>query len=330
MSSDKHSKCIVRFFVTAGLAVFLGSACVPVLAQSYPTRPIRFVVPFAPGGATDTLARTLGQKVGQAVGQQLVVDNRPGASGNIGTEMVARAAPDGYTILLGYIANLAIAPGLHDKLPYDAIKDFSAITQVAASPNLFVAHPSVPVRTFREFIVYAKANPNKINYASSSVAVLLTGELLKAAAGIEMQHVPYKGTAQAVIDVVGGQVQTMFSSMASVAPYIKSGKLRPLAVTSAQRWSAARDVPTIAESGFPGFEATVWFGVLAPAATPKPIIARLHNETVNALGLPDVKERLNNLGFEIVGSTPEAFSDYIKKEIVKWTRVIKQAGVKPD
>ena len=324
---------VIRSLAAAlGTSLLLVAGAASGADQSYPNRPIRFVVPFAPGGSTDTLARTLGQKLSEAMGQQLVVDNRSGASGNIGTETVARAAPDGYTILLGYIANLAIGPSLYEKLPFDPVRDFAPITQLAASPNIFVAHPSVPAKSFKEFVAHAKANPNKVNFASAAVASPghLAGELLNAAAGIQMQHVPYKGSGQAVIDLLAGNVQVMFSGMSSVMPHIKAGKLRPLAVTGAKRSPAVPELPTIAESGFPRFEATAWYGVLAPAGTPRPIITRLHGEIVKALGLPDVRERLNNVGFEIVGSTPEEFGAYIKSEITKWAKVVKASGVKPE
>ena len=307
-------------------------AAATLFAQSYPTRPIRFIVPFAPGGSTDTLARTLSTKLGDALGQQVVVDNRAGGNGNIGTDLVAHAAPYGYTILLGYIANLAIGPSLYAKLPFDPVKDFAPITQLAVAPNILVVHPSVPVRNFQEFIAYAKANPTKINFASAAVASPghLAGELLNLAAGIHMQHVPYKGSGQAVIDLVGGQVQCMVSGMSSVMPHIKAGRLRPLAVTGSQRSPAMPDLPTIAESGFPKFEATAWYGVLAPAGTPPAIVTRLHDETLRALKLPDVKERLEYVGFEIVGSTPAAFGAYIKSEIRKWAPVVKASGAKPE
>jgi tripartite-type tricarboxylate transporter receptor subunit TctC len=300
--------------------------------QSYPNRPVRFIVPFAPGGSTDTLARTVGQKLGEALGEQVVVDNRSGGNGNIGTDLVAHAAPDGYTILLGYIANLAIGPSLYAKLPFDPVKDLAPVTQLAVAPNILVVHPSVPAKNFKEFIAYAKANPQKVNFASAAVASPghLAGELLNHAAGIHMQHVPYKGSGQAVVDLVGGQVQVMVSGMSSVMPHIKAGRLRALAVTGAQRSPAVPDIPTIAESGFPKFEATAWYGVLVPARTPKAIVTRLHDEIVRALKMPDVKERLESVGFEIVGSTPEAFGAYIKSEIVKWAPVVKASGAKAD
>ncbi|HEV2008170.1 MAG TPA: tripartite tricarboxylate transporter substrate binding protein [Burkholderiales bacterium] len=321
-----------RWWIAAAMAGTAVLYCMHGFAQSYPTKPIRFIVPFAPGGSTDTLARTVGQKLSDALGQQVVVDNRSGGNGNIGMEIVARAAPDGHTIVLGYIANLGIGPSVFAKLPFDPVKDYAPITQLAASPNIFVTHPSVPAKSFKEFIAYAKANPNKINYASAAVASLghLAGELLNASAGISMQHVPYKGSGQAVIDLLAGQVQVMFSGMSSVMPHLKTGKLRPLAVTGAQRSPAAPEVPTIAESGFPGFEATAWYGVLAPAGTPQRVVIRLHDEIVRVLKMPDVKERLENVGFELVGGTPEAFGAYIKTEIQKWAKVVKASGIKPE
>lgn len=314
------------------VAVIALLACVPVSAQNYPNRPIRFVVPFSPGGSTDTLARTLSLKLSDSLGQQVVVDNRAGANGNLGMEIVAKAQPDGYTIVLGYIANLGIGPSLYTKLPFDPVADFSPITQLAEAPNILVAHPSVPVKSFKELIAYAKANPKKLNYASASVASVghLTGELLNGLAGIDMVHVPYKGSGQAVIDLLGGQVQLMFSGMSSVMSHVKAGKLRPLAVTGAKRSPAAPEVPTIAESGFPKFEATAWYGVLAPAKTPRPIVNRLHADIVKALALPDVKQRLESVGFEIVGGTPDAFAAYIKSEIPKWAKVVKASGAKAE
>jgi tripartite-type tricarboxylate transporter receptor subunit TctC len=307
-------------------------AAAATAAQTFPNRPIRFVVPFAPGGSTDTLARTMSQKLGEGLRQQVVVDNRSGGNGNLGMEITAHAPPDGYTIVLGYIANLGIGPSLYSKLPFDPIKDFAPITQIASSPNILVVHPSVPVKTFKEFIAYAKANPKMLNFASSAVASLghLTGELLNRTAGIDMVHVPYKGSGQAVIDLVGGQIQSMFSGMSSVMPHIKAGRLRALAVTGAQRSPAVPDIPTIAESGFPGFEADSWYGVLAPAHTPRPIVNRLHDEIVRVLAMPEVKERLNSVGFELVGSSPDEFAAYIKSEIPKWAKVVKISGAKAD
>ena len=244
-------------------------------------------------------------------------------------EIVARAAPDGHTIVLGYIANLGIGPALYAKLPFDPVKDYAPVTQLASSPNILAVHPSLPVTSFREMIAYAKSNPRKLNFASSGIGSIghLTGELLNRSAGVDMVHVPYKGSGQAVIDLLGGQVQSMFSGMSSVMQHIKAGKLRALAVTGAQRSPAVPDVPTIAESGFPGFAATAWYGVLATAGTPRPVVTRLHAEIVQALGLPDVKERLNNVGFELAGTTPDEFAAFIKSEIAKWTKVVRTAKI---
>ncbi len=298
----------------------------------YPTRPVRFIVPFAPGGSTDTLARTLAQRLTDALGQQVVVDNRSGGNGNIGTEIVARAVPDGHTIVLGYIANLGIGPSLYAKLPFDPVKDFAPVTLLAVAPNILVAHPSLPVKNVRELVAYAKANPQKVNYASAAVASLghLAGELLNSSAGIHMQHVPYKGSGQAVIDLLAGQVQIMFSGMSSVMPHIKAGKLRPLAVTGAQRSPATPEVPTIAEAGYPGFEASAWYSVMAPAGTPKTVVMRLNGEILRALKIPEVKERLENVGFELVGSSPDECGTYIRNEIVKWAKVVKASGIKAE
>lgn len=317
------------------LALALGFAPLVTVvhaAEGYPQRPIRFVVPFAPGGSTDTLARSIGIKLSETMGEQIVVDNRAGGNGNIGMQIVAEAPPDGYTIVLGYIANLAIGPHLYAKLPFDPVKSFAPITLLAESPNILVAHPSLPVKNMKELIAYAKAHPGKLNFGSASVASVghLTGVMLNQMAGIDMQHVPYKGSGQAVVDVVGGQIQLMFSGMSSVMPHVKAGRLKALVVTGAKRSPAVPDVPTIAESGFPGFSATAWYGVLAPAKTPKPIVKRLHDEIVKSLAQPDVKQRLESVGFELIGGTPDQLAEHIKTEIKKWEKVVKASGAKPD
>jgi tripartite-type tricarboxylate transporter receptor subunit TctC len=305
-------------------------AAAPAGAQTFPTKPVRFVVPFAAGGSTDTLARAMAIKLPDHLGQPVVIDNRTGANGDIGMLLVAKAPADGYTIVLGYIANIGIGPSLY-KMPYDPVKDFAPITQVAGASNIMTAHPSVPAKNLKDFIAYARANPGAINFATSGVASVghLTGELLNELGGMKMVHVPYKGSGQAISDLVGGHVKVMISGMASTLPHVKTGKLRALAVTGLQRSDAAPDVPTIAESGFPGFEARSWFGVLAPAATPRPIISRLHADIVKSLQHPDVKQRLTGIGFDVVGSTPEEFAAYIKSEITKWAKVVKASGAKP-
>jgi len=327
-----RSSFIVHHSAFALLCITLAAIVTSAAAQQYPVRPVRFVVPFAPGGSTDTLARTIGVKLADVLGQQVVVDNRPGGNGDIGMLIVAKAPADGYTILLGYIANLAIAPSLYAKMPYDPVTDYSPVTQVATSPNVLTAHPSVPAKGLKELVALAKAKPGQVNFASTGVASVghLTGELLNNLAGMKMTHVPYKGGGQAIIDLLGGHVQVMFSGFSAAMPHIKSGKVRALAVTGAKRSPALPEVPTIAEQGFPGVEATAWYGVLAPAGTPKPIVTRLHGEIVKILKQSDVTERLGALGFEIVGGTPEQLGAYIRSEIKKWEKVVKASGAKPE
>ncbi|MCW5575733.1 MAG: tripartite tricarboxylate transporter substrate binding protein [Burkholderiales bacterium] len=313
------------------LGAALLAATTVAAAQNYPQRPVRFVVPYAPGGSTDTLARSMGNKMSELLGQQVVVDNRPGANGDIGMTIVARAPADGYSIVLGYIANLGIGPSLYEKMPYDPIKDFASITQVAGASNIFVIHPSLPAKTFKEFIAYTKANPKKVSFASAGVASVghLTGELLNEMAGIDMQHIPYKGSGQAITDLVGGHIKAMISGMASTLPHVRSGKLVGIVTTGLKRTPATPDIPTIAET-YPGFESSSWFGVLAPAGTPKPIIARLNADIHKSLQDPAVAKRLAGVGFEITYGTPEEFTNYIKSEIKKWAKVVKASGAKPD
>jgi tripartite-type tricarboxylate transporter receptor subunit TctC len=310
------------------------AAPLPALAQTgaYPNRPIRLVIPFAPGGNADTISRVSSQKVAESVAQQIVIDNRTGANGNIGMEIVARAAPDGYTIVLGYIANVAIAPSLVAKLPYDPVKDYEPITLLATSPNIIVVHSAVPARTMKELIALSKAKPKSINFSSAGVASVghLAGEYFNTVLGADLQHVPYKGSGQGVIDLVAGQIQMLIGGMSSVMPHIKAGRLRAIAVTGTERSPAMPDVPTVAESLLPGFEARGWYCLLAPAKTPRAITARLQNEYAKALTLPDVKQRLENLGYEIVAGTPDALAAYIKSETVKWAKVVKASGAKAE
>ena len=322
----------VRLSLLAAAAFAAASfTTVTAAAQGFPQRPVRFVVPYAPGGSTDTLARSMGTRMSELLGQQVVVDNRPGANGDIGMTIVARAPADGYSIVLGYIANLAIGPSLYDKMPYDPVKDFAPITQVAGAPNIFVLHPSLPAKTFKEFLAYAKANPKKVSFASAGVASVghLTGELLNELAGTDMQHIPYRGSGQAVTDLLGGHIKVMISGMSSTLAHVRSGKLVAIAVTSAKRSPSAPEVPTIGET-FPGVEASAWYGVLAPAGTPKPVVARLNADIHKSLQDPAVEKRLANVGFEITYGTPEQFSAYIKSEIKKWAKVVKASGAKPE
>ncbi len=298
-------------------------------ALSYPARPIRFIVPFAPGGSTDTLARNIGQKLGERFGQQFVLDNRSGGNGTIGTELIARAAPDGYTLGMAYIATFAITPALTAKLPYDPVRDFAPVTQITSSPNVLAVHPAVGASSLAELVALAKAKPGQLNYASGGVGTIghLSAELLQHVAGIRMQHIVYKGSGQAVIDLLGGHVGTMFSGMSAVLTHAKAGKLKLLAVTGKQRSPAAPEVPTVAESGYPGFEAVGWFGVVAPAGTPAEIVRRLNREIIGALNAPDVRERLVAVGFDIVTSRPDEFASYIKSEAAKWKQLVKEIGM---
>ena len=301
-------------------------------AEGYPNRPLRFVVPFAPGGNADTIARNSAAKVAETLGQQVVIDNRSGANGNIGMEIVARAAPDGYTLVLGYIANVAIAPSLVAKLPYDPIKDYAPVTLLATAPNIIVVHPAVAARDLKELIALSKAKPKAVNFSSAGVASVghLTGEYFNTVTGSSLQHVPYKGSAQGVIDLLAGQIQMLIGGMSSVMPHIRSNRLRGIAVTSARRSPAIAELPTVAESLLPGFEATAWYGVLAPAGTSPAIIKRLHGEFARGLAQPDVKQRLDNLGYDILARAPDEFAAYIKTETAKWAKVVKASGARAE
>ena len=315
---------------TLGVMLALISAC--AWAQSYPTKPIRLVVPFPPGGATDILARNVAQKLTEAWGQQVIVDNRPGAGGNIGSELVAKSAPDGYTLEMGTVGTHAINASLYAKMPYDHVKDFVPVILVAGVPNVLVVNPSLPVNSVAELIAYAKANPGKLNFASSGngTSIHLSGELFKVMAGVQITHIPYKGSAPAMQDLLGGQVQLMFDNLPPSLPQIKAGKLKALAVTSTTRAAALPDVPTMAEAGLPGFEASSWFGVLAPAGTPPAIVAKLNAEIGKWLASPDAKEKLQALGANAAGGTPEDFAKHIQAETVKWAKVVKESGAKVD
>ncbi len=315
---------------TLGMLLALSAALAS--AQSYPTKPIRIVVPFPPGGATDILARDVAQKLTEAWGQQVIVDNRPGAGGNIGSELVAKSAPDGYTLEMGTVGTHAINASLYAKMPYDHVKDFVPVILVAGVPNVLVVNPAVPVNSVAELIAYAKANPGKLNFASSGsgTSIHLSGELFKVMAGVQMTHIPYKGSAPALQDLLGGQVQLMFDNLPPSLPQIKAGKLRALAVTTATRAPALPDVPTIAEAGLPGFESSSWFGLLAPAGTPPAIVVKLNAEVAKWLATPDAKERLAKQGANAVGGSPEDFEKHIAAETVKWAKVVKDSGARVD
>jgi tripartite-type tricarboxylate transporter receptor subunit TctC len=295
-------------------------------AQAYPGKPIHVIVPFPPGGSTDFLARIVGQKLTAAWGQPVIIDNRPGAGGTMGAAEAARTAPDGYTLLLAGI-NLTIATSVYAKLPYDFQKDFAPITMVAIVPNVLVVNPSIPAHSVKELIAYAKANPGKLTHGSGGMGTShhLIGELFNAQAGVDILHVPYKGSAPAVADLIGGQISLMFDTVASCLPHIKAGKLRPLGVTTAKRSVSLPDVPTIAEAALPGFEVSTWFGFVAPAKTPAGIITKLNMEIVKILNMPDVKERLLASGSEPVGNTPEQMAAQIAKETAEFAKITKQA-----
>ena len=319
-------------------AAGLAAACVAfgltatAVAQPYPTKPIRIVVPFPPGGATDLLARDVAPKLTEAWGQSVIVDNRPGAAGNIGSELVAKSAPDGYTLEMGTVGTHAINASLYAKMPYDHVKDFVPIILVAGVPNVLVVNPAVPANSVAELIAYAKANPGKVNFASSGAgtSIHLSGELFKVMAGVQMTHIPYKGSAPALQDLLGGQVQLMFDNLPPSLPHIKAGKLRALAVTSATRAPALPDVPTLAESGLPGFEASSWFGLVAPAGTPPSIVAKIDGEVAKWLATPEAKEKLSKQGANAFGGTPEDFAKHITAETAKWAKVVKDSGAKVD
>jgi tripartite-type tricarboxylate transporter receptor subunit TctC len=324
----RGGKLVMRKVVIAGLGIALCSAA---FAQSYPTRPIRLIVPYPPGGATDIIARGVADKVGHTIGQQVVVDNRGGGAQIIGTDLVAKAAPNGYTILLASVTH-SINPGLQPKLPYDSIRDFAPITLMASGANVLVVHPSVAARSTKELIALAKSRPGQLNYASSGNGSggHLAAELFKTMTDTDMTHVPYKGGGPAYVDLVAGQVNLMFTSPVPTLPHVKAGKLRALATTGAGRSPAMPDLPTIAETGLAGYEASLWYGILSPAGMPAPVVSLLHKHIVAALRQPEMKERFGPLGVEIATSTPEEFLQHIQRETAKWTKVIKAADIKPD
>ncbi len=301
-------------------------------AQIYPTKPIRFIVPFPPGGGNDVMARLIGQKLTDAFSQQVVIDNRGGAGGNIGAETAARALPDGYTLFLGGVGSHGTNPGLQSKLPYDPVKDFPPISMIASAPLVIVANLGLPAKSINELMQLARSRPGQLNYASSGTGTIahLSAELFNAMAKIKLQHVPYKGTGPALTDVLSGQVQLMFNSAVSILPQVRANRLRALAVTSTKRIAPLPDVPSVAEAGVPGYEAASWYGVLAPARTPRNIIDRLHAEIAKAVRAPDVHDRLAGEGAEPVGNSPEAFAAFIARELQRWAKVIQDAGIRAE
>ena len=303
---------------------------VPLAAQTFPSKPIRFLVGFAPGGSTDIVARLLAQKMTESMGQQVVVENRPGAGSNIAAEALAKAPPDGYTILACTTGLFAIQPFLYKKLPYDPEKDLLPVTQTGSLPYIIVVHPSLPVKGVRDFVVLAKRRPGELNYASSGIGTgsHLSAEYFRHAAGINLVHVPYKGTGQAMGDLLGGQVVLMFDQPVSSLPHVKVGKLKVLGISSGKRFPTLPEIPTVAEQGLSGFEAISWSGVCAPGRTPADVVAKLNAELVKALKAPDLSERLLRDGIEPIGNSPEAFRAHVRREREKWGKVVRDANVK--
>lgn len=300
--------------------------------QGYPNKPIKLVVPFPPGGPLDVIGRLIAQKLTEAWGQSVVVDNRPGAGGNIGADLVAKSPPDGYAVVMGALSTHAVNPHLFPKMPYDAVRDFAPITLVAITPNVLVINPSLPVNSVKELIAYAKANPGKLAFGSGSngSAGHLAGELLKVDTGVDMIHVPFKGGAPATQALLAGDTQLMFDNLANAMPQVKSGRLKALAVTTAQRSRLVPDLPTMAEAGVPGFDISTWFGLLAPAGTPREIIAKWNAEVTRILNSPEMRERLTAQGAEPAPDTPEQFGAFIQQELAKYGRIVKASGAKVD
>ncbi len=313
------------------LAVALAaSAALPTVtaAQQYPVKAIRFIVPFAPGGPTDIMSRALAEKLTARLGQQIVVDNRGGAGGSIGTAIAARSTPDGYTIVIGHIGTLAINVSLYPRLEYDPVKDFAPISLIATLPLGLFVNANVPAKSVAELIALAKAKPGRLNFGSAGngSAIHMAGAMFKTMAGIDIVHVPYKGNAASLADLVAGRVQMMFSNLLTTAPHVKAGRLRAIAISTAKRSQQAPDLPTIAESGVPGYDYAPWYGILAPTGTPRAIVMRLNREIGQIINAPEMKERFRKQGIDLVTSTPEAFAELIRREIPKWREIVKKSG----
>jgi tripartite-type tricarboxylate transporter receptor subunit TctC len=322
----------IKYLLTTLAAATLAAASPALQAQAFPVKPLRLILPYPPGGGSDTIARPFARKMSENIGQQVIVDNRGGAGGNIGMEAAARAAPDGYTFVLGLTAQLAVNPGLYPKLPYDPVKDFEPITMLANGAYLLVAHPSLPAKTMRDVIAIAKKRPGDILYASSgngSGAHLAT-ELLNTMTGIRLVHVPYKGGGPALVDTISGQTQLLFATPIASTGHIQAGRLRAIAVSTTKRVSSMPQVPTASESGVPGFDAGVWYAMLAPRGTPRDIVNRLNEEIRKVLADPGIREFLTKSGIDPEGGTPEELAKYLRSEITKWARVIKEANIRMD
>lgn len=318
-----------RNFLTFAAVALLGLSSV-ALAQPYPTKPIRMVVPFAPGGPTDLYARSVGQELSKLLGQPVIIENRPGAGGNLGSDIIAKSAPDGYSIVLGAVGSFAVNVTLYPKMPYDVLRDFAPVSLVAIVPMMLVVHPNVPVKTPKDLVELAKARPGQLSYGSagSGTSIHMASEMFKAMTGVDMVHIPYKGTAPAMTDLIGGQLQLMFSDATSAIPQVKSGRVRAVAVT--RRIDAMPDIPTFAETGFPNYDPSFWVGIFAPAGTPREIVLRLNGAIVKSLQVPELRERFISEGAQPVSNTPEEFTEFVRAEIAKWAKVVKASGAKVD
>ena len=333
-SSNTFTRRNALSIAAAATAAALGAApfCSAFAQDAWPTKPIPIIVPFSAGGTTDIVARFAGQALSQELGQPVIIDNRPGAGGNIGAQAVARAPADGYTLVMGTVGTHAINPSLYKKMPYDHIKDFAPISRVTAVPNVLIANPSQPYKTVKELIAYGKANPDKLTFASSGsgTSIHLAGELFKSMTGITMQHIPYKGSSPALTDLMAGQTNVMFDNLPSAIQFIKAGKLRPIAVTTIKRAPQFPDLPTIDEAGVPGFDASSWFGLLAPANTPPAVIKRIDDALIKAMATTDLKKKIIEQGGEPIAETPDKFAAFIQTETVKWAKVVKESGASVD
>lgn len=317
---------------TISLSIGLLAAAGPARAEPYPSKPIRLIVPFAPGGVTDTGARVVADKLGERLGQQVIVDNKPGASGNIGTQQAAVAAPDGYTLVVGFDGTMVINPHVYKKVPFDTLKDFAPVSKIGDAALIIVANPSVPAKDLQSLVAYSKSTPGGVSYGSAGTGSTphLAGELLRARTGANFVHVPYKGGGQAMADVVGGTLPMLYTAVAGAYPFVQRGQMTGIAVSSSKRLASLPNVPTVAESGVPGFEVNSWIGILAPAKTPQPIIERLQKELHSVVHSPDIKERLASLGIESSGNTPAEFRAEIERDLKKYADVVKTANIRVD
>ena len=333
MNPIGHITTLRSPLVPAAVAVAgaLATLCIPnaVAQGNYPNKPIRLVVPFVPGGPTDIQGRMVAEKLAQRTGQQVVVDNRGGAGGNIGMEIVAKAPPDGYTLVIATVGTWAVNPHLYKQMPFDVLRDFTPLMQVSSSPGVLTVHPSVPVKTVKDLIALAKEKPGTLTYGSSGVGGFghICGELFGMLSGAKMVHVPYKSSAPALNDILGGQIQVLFNNMISTVPHLKTNRIRALATTGAKRSPALPDIPTVAEAGVPGYENSSWSGMGGPSGMPKPLVARIHAELVAIANLPDIRERHATVGADMIGSTPEQFAAYLRAEVDKFGKLVKQAGI---